>query len=169
MKDGGDDHCHVPAFVEVHCLEQAVVGHSIGVGAFQKQLDVFHLQEIKTRFKRNVKTLLFFSKTISLKKKFHDNVSVDTFFICQINNIILKKNVITMKLARFCQQMAAIVKLNMILLPTSSLSSLFTIKYMYSVTITFTIRQPLQILTCIRATNIPVKLIEFFFLELNTT
>lgn len=50
-----------------------------------------------------------------------------------------------MKLARFCQQMAAIVKLNMILLPTSSLSSLFTIKYMYSVNITFTIRQPLQI------------------------
>lgn len=74
-----------------------------------------------------------------------------------------------MKLARFCQQMAAIVKLNMILLPTSSLSSLFTIKYMYSVNITFTIRQPLQILTCIRATDIPVKLIEFFFLELNTT
>lgn len=73
-----------------------------------------------------------------------------------------------MKLARFCQQMAAIVKLNMILLPTSSLSSLFTIKYMYSVNITFTIRQ-LQILTCIRATDIPVKLIEFFFLELNTT
>lgn len=91
MKDGGNDHCHVPAFVEVHCLEQAVVGHSIGVGAFQKQLDVFHLQEIKTRFKRNVKTLFFFSKTISLKKKFHDNVSVDTFFICQINDIILKK------------------------------------------------------------------------------
>lgn len=47
-----------------------------------------------------------------------------------------------MKLARFCKQMAAIVKLNMILLPTSSLSSLFTIKYMYSVNITFTIRQP---------------------------
>lgn len=63
--------------------------------------------------------------------------------------------------------MAAIVKLNMILLFTSSLSSLFTIKYMYSVNITFTIGQTLQILTCIRVTNIQMKLIKFLRIKYN--
>lgn len=45
LQNGGNHHGHVPAFVQVHGLKQAVVGHAVGIGTFQKQLDVFHLWE----------------------------------------------------------------------------------------------------------------------------